>query len=130
MLVTLWAGLALAEGVLELGASDDKLRALVARQHFQLDVFLEAPLLLGVLTTGAALLVRSWPPSPLLASKMVAGLLTVAANTACIVAVVQRHRHAEDPVALRVWSHRVRVSALAAPFFIFAAAMGLTYFRR
>jgi hypothetical protein len=129
VLVSLWAGLALAETVLEIGANDDDARRTAAKLHYRLDLGLELPLLVGVLLTGGLLTARSWPLTSLLSIKVGAGLAAVSANLACVVAVVLRRRRIDDREALLLWTRRIRLTGLGVPFFLAAGVLGLVYFR-
>ncbi len=63
---------------------------MVADLHYRIDLFVEAPLLLAVLVTGALLLDQTtW--STLLAIKVVAALVVVGGNAVCIAIVVKRY---------------------------------------
>ncbi len=124
----LWGGCVLAESVVELVATDDARRLLAAHVHFWIDVLVELPLIAAVLTTGALLAARSWPPSPLLATKIAAGLAGIGVNLYCAVMVVLRYLHRHDPAVVRRYHVRVRWSGLGIPFAAVAAYIGLAHY--
>jgi hypothetical protein len=124
----LWGGCVLAEGVVELVPKNDAEREHAARVHFWIDVLIELPLIAAVLTTGAVLMSRSWPPSPLLAVKVIAGLVALGLNIFCAVMVVLRYVRRIDPVAVGRYAARVRWSGVGVPFALVAAYIGLAYF--
>src|SRR5262249_15621129 len=124
----LWGGCVLAESVVELAATDDAGRGHAARVHFWIDVLVELPLIVTMLATGAVLASRSWPPSPLLATKLGAALAAVAVNLYCAVMVVLRYLHRHEPAAVRRYQIRVRWSGLGIPFASVAAYIGLAHY--
>jgi hypothetical protein len=125
MLVALWGGLVLSETVIELSARDHESRRHAARLHYWIDLTLELPTVLGVLATGFALLARSGPLTPSLEVKVAAGLLAILGNLSCVVAVILRRRHVDDPQALEVWARRVLIHWTAIPFGVTALVLGL-----
>ncbi len=129
ILLAVWAGVVLAEGVLELGASVETARE-VARLHYRIDMLVEAPLLAGILVTGGCLVWRAWPLSGLLWVKVVCGLVAVLLNVYCVVHVVLRHRRSGDRAALQDHRRRVLLSGLGVPPALVAAYLGLVYFAR
>ena len=131
VLLSLWGGFVLAEGVVELAARDDASRRAAARLHYWMDVLVELPLLAGVLATGGLLAARSWPLTRLHWIKVAAGLAAVAMNLFCVAHVVARQRRAGDPAALRRHGRFVKLAAgLGLPFALVAATLGFAYFRR
>ena len=120
-----WALLVLVEGVLELSARAGLGPRRVARAHYWLDLLVEAPLLVSVLATGVLLTIRAWPPSPLLAVKIVCALTAIGLNAYCMVHVVLRHRRADDPEALAHHGRRVLWSGLGIAPALVAAYIGL-----
>jgi hypothetical protein len=123
--VATWGGLVLAETVLEASAKTEDERRHVARTHFWIDMVIELPLLALVVATGAMLAARAWPLSTMHVIKIACGTIAVAANLACVVAVVARHRRRDEPAQVRRWRTRVLLSGTAAPFGVAAAALGL-----
>src|SRR5262249_14143032 len=69
---------------------DERLQAAAGRFHYFIDVWVELPLLSGVLLTGAVLLVRS-EITPVRLTKIALGLGAIAANAACFGMVRRRH---------------------------------------
>lgn len=88
--LALWAGLVLAEVVIELALRDQP--AAVAKAHYFIDLFVEMPTLVLVLATGAVLTVQV-PMTTLLAIKVACGLFAVGVNFWCAWAVWRRHRN-------------------------------------
>jgi hypothetical protein len=129
ILLSVWGGLVLAEGVVELRARrGPKLRE-AAELHYWMDVLIEAPLLAGIVGTGAVLAARAWPLTPLHWVKIVCALLAIGMNAYCIVQVLRRRR-VEDIATLERLSARVRLSGLGIPPALVALYVGLIYFRR
>jgi len=129
--LSLWGGLVLAEGVVELTTRNDQDRAQAAKLHYWMDVLVEVPLLAAVLLTGAVLVARAWPPSMILLVKVCAGLTAVGVNAWCVGHVVMRYQHRDDAVLLRRHSSRVRAAgAIGGPFAAIAVLLGFTYFMR
>jgi hypothetical protein len=95
-------------------------------------VFLELPLLLVVLVTGAALASRVPAWTPLHSVKIAAGLLAVAANLYCVAIVLRRHAARDRIEAVRRDTVLIRVvsPAIGAPAAAVAAWIGFVYFLR
>jgi hypothetical protein len=112
VLLGMWAGLVLAETVIEFGPRvRPELWPASARFHFWMDMLIEAPILIGVVVTGTLLLLRV-PLDAALAVKSAAGLLAVGANAACMVVVVRRARPGVDAAEARRLSAQVVATAL------------------
>jgi hypothetical protein len=132
MLLCAWAGLLLAEFVIELLARDDVAIRHVARLHLWLDAVAEVPLLLGILATGAWLSVRAWPLSAIHWVKIAAAGVAIGLNLWCATQVYARWRAARAPLdaggaaRTRRYHARVRLAALGVPFGVVAAYIGLT----
>lgn len=125
-----WGGVVLTEAVFELLADDDTSRSFIARVHSWVDLLVEAPLLLSVLVTGTLLAARTWPPSPLLWTKLLSALAAVGANLACVAIVIARYQRRDDAAGVKLLHGRVRVAAATGtPFAAVAAYLGLTYFQ-
>jgi hypothetical protein len=123
VLLSMWAGIVVAETVVEVvGRRHVEAAALM---HYWIDLLLELPVIAGVLTTGTLLTLRAWPLSTLHQLKIAAGLIAVGANLYCAVAVVQR-RHARDMSRYRL---RIQLSLAGAPFALAAAYIGLRFVR-
>ncbi|MBI3072060.1 MAG: hypothetical protein HYY84_08045 [Deltaproteobacteria bacterium] len=128
--ICLWGGLVLAEAVIELASrSDDEIRS-AARLHYFTDLIIEIPLLVAIVTTGAVLTLRVWPPTPLHIIKIAAAFAAIAANAVCVLFVVKRHQAAQanDVARVRVLHRRVRWTGVGVPFALAAAAIGLARF--
>jgi hypothetical protein len=123
-----WGGCVVVETVIELAATDDAARAQATRLHFWIDLLVELPLIAAVLATGAVLAARSWPLSPLLATKIAMGLVSVSVNLYCAAMVVLRYRRRHDLSARHRYDSRVRWSVLGIPFAGVAAYIGLVHY--
>ncbi len=128
VLISAWAGVVVAEGVIEMMANDDASRRHAARAHYFIDLFGELPLLLGILATGAWLTIAVWPLTTLHIVKIACGGVAIGANLYCVGVVIVRQKRAQDSDALRRLSKHVRASGFAAPFALVAAYIGLAYF--
>lgn len=123
LLLSVWAGAVLVEVLIEIAG---KSRA--ATLHYWTDVLFELPLIAGILTTGALLASRVWPPTPLLAAKLACGLLAISANLYCAVLVLLRYRRREDEQAVQRLSARILRTGVGIPFGLAAAWLGFAYF--
>jgi hypothetical protein len=122
--VSTWAGLVLGEGALELGCRDTSTRQFAARAHFWLDVLVELPLIIAVVTSGSLLLLRAGTLPALLWMKVALALVAVVLNLACIALVIQRRLRVGDDAAVARISQRIRVTGLGVPFGLAAAVIG------
>ena len=116
-----WAGVVLTELVFEAGGISGKLdRGAVAWLHWQVDRFVEIPLLVAVLASGTLLWRRAgW--SPELAWKVAFGVLAVTANLFCVF-VVRRRVSQPESAAL---THSVIGSAVVGiPLGLVALVLG------
>ncbi len=131
LLLGAWAGLLLAEGVVEGLARGEEggLRA-AARIHYWMDLLIEAPLLAGVIATGIVLAVQAPVLTPTHWIKIGAGLVAVGANAYCVVVVVRRYRQRDDLAALKRHSRRILLAspAVGLPFGALAAYLGFAHF--
>ena len=130
LLLGMWAGLVFAEVIVELlPRTHPELWPAAIRFHFWMDLLVEAPILFGVVTTGALLLMHG-PIDPALAVKSAAGLLAVGANATCIVVVVRRARSRTDAARVRRLSAGVLATALLGiPCALVAFILGLQRLR-
>ncbi len=87
--LALWAGLVLAEAVIEAALRQEP--AAAAKAHYYIDLFCELPVLVGVVITGAVLTISA-PFTTLLAIKIGCGLFAVGINLWCATVVWRRHR--------------------------------------
>lgn len=109
--IALWGGVLACEGLMEFLPVKTALEGKqIAKLHYRIDLLLEAPLLLAILITGVLLLGDvQW--SALLVVKVVAALVLIAANAACIAVVVKRYRDlagAGDDRAFAVFASQTR----------------------
>ncbi len=126
--IALWGGVIACEVFLETykvrSADQEKM---AADLHYRIDLFVEAPLILAVLVTGALLLDQAtW--STLLAIKVAAALVVIGANAVCVAIVVQRYlalRGATDEDALSSFAIQTRRINLIGLIFI---PMGIAVF--
>jgi hypothetical protein len=93
VILSLWGGVVATEAVIELYPFRQReLHAATIRFHYWIDLLVELPLVLAVITTGVALLWLADPVTPLHLVKIGLGGATVAVNLFCIVVVVKRGR--------------------------------------
>lgn len=127
VLLGMWAGLVLAEIVVEIGPRfRPELWPATVRFHFWMDMLIEAPILIGVVATGVLLLLRV-PMDATLVVKSVAGLLAVGFNATCIGVVVRRARPGTDAASVQRLSNGVVATALLGiPCALVALVLGLS----
>jgi hypothetical protein len=126
ILLSLWAGIVMAELVVELVGWQGH-EAGAAAMHYWIDLLLELPVLGAILTTGALLAWRAWPLSRLHWLKIGAGLVAIGANLYCVILVVRRRRQT-DTAAIRAYRRPIQLSLAGVPFALMAAYLGLRYF--
>ena len=124
----MWLGVVITEVLFEFAGSDAPSLRAAARFHYNVDLFGELPILLGVLVTGTVLAVRAWPLTPLHVIKIVMSLGAVGANLVCARWVVQRRNVSDMNTLLgfrrRIWTLAGIGAAFAAP----ALYLGLFHF--
>jgi hypothetical protein len=128
VVVSIWAGLVLAESALELGARDDDSRRAAALLHYRLDLLFEIPLLVAILATGAVLTARARPLSDLHYVKIGAGLVAVFMTFGTNVLVILRRRRVDDAREVERLTKRIVLAGAGLPFGVVAAYLGLTRF--
>jgi hypothetical protein len=124
----LWGGIVASETVIEFSARSDEDHRQAARLHYWIDLFVEAPVLLGILATGGWLAWRIWPPTGLLWLKIGCALAVLAVNFYCLFRVVQRQQHQGDAQTLRLLARKVRSAWLSVPLAGVALYLGLDRF--
>lgn len=126
----MWLGVVITEVLFEFAASDvDSLRA-AARFHYNVDKYGELPILVAVVVTGAILMARAWPLTPLHFVKIGFSLIAVTLAVICTLWVFRR-REIEDADALLGYRRRIWTLAAVATFFATPALyLGLVYFGR
>jgi len=129
VLLAVWGGLLSAEFIVEALATDVAVERVVARLHFLMDILIELPILLGVLTTGIVLAVRAWPLTPLHWIKLSCALTAMGFNAYCAVLVVARHRTTDDARRAAL-TRSIRLTGLGLPFGVAAFYLGMVYFFR
>lgn len=93
--IAFWLGVVSVELIIERSRADSREHGYaVARNHYWIDLFLEIPAFIVVLTTGI-LMLQTVPLSGLLQIKVVAGLLAIASNIVSVIPVVLRKRAAD-----------------------------------
>lgn len=129
LLVAVWGGVLLVEGVLEIVGSGslDGMRR-VAWAHYWIDVCVEVPVVLGVLMSGMMLALAVPAFTGLHVVKLGAGLLAIAINLSCVGFVLRRQAAAGDDAELQRLHRRVRLAGIGFPPGILAAYLGLAYF--
>src|SRR5262245_39156475 len=92
--LAMWAGVVLAEIAIEtIGVRRPEARRFVADAHYAIDLFIEVPLLIGVVVTGAWLMRNAvWDTAS--AFKFACGGAAIVANLICVALVVARYRGA------------------------------------
>ncbi len=123
--VALWGGVVAAEVVLELVAHGAAERAFVARVHFWIDLLIEVPLLMLVLTSGVVLVLRAGELSAALLVKIGCALVAIAFNADCVRWVVRRFVARADGTAVERLTRRIRFSIAGLPFGLVALVIGL-----
>lgn len=124
-LVALWGGVVLAELVLEALAWARRLELRpVAEAHYFIDLFVEIPLLVAVVTTGVVLALKHPALSPWHWVKFAMAAAALLDNVVCVVWVRRRHHAATDSERDH-WHNRIRMTFAGIPLGIAAATLGL-----
>ena len=133
--VGMWAGLILAEFVVELlPRRAPELWPAAIRFHFWMDLLIEVPILLAVAATGALMFWRLQisPTVPTiqmdrtLVLKVAAGLIAVLSNAVCVVLVVVRKKAGGDPArTLRLTNWIAVTPVVGVPCAVVALILGL-----
>jgi hypothetical protein len=123
----LWGGIVLGELVLELSPKTESDHRLVARVHYLTDLFIELPLLAGVVATGLLLERRVEAHTTLHWVKLALAFTAIGTNVWAAITVVRRQR-ATDPAEVVRLTRQVRLSGLGVPFGLGALYIGLRYF--
>ncbi len=93
IVLSLWGGVVATEAVIEIYPFRHReMHAATIRLHYWIDLLVEAPLVAAVVVTGALLLFRQDPVTPLHLVKVVFAGAAVAVNVFCIAVVVRRGR--------------------------------------
>lgn len=128
VLIFLWAGVVLAEALLEILATDEAALPHVAKLHYWIDLFLEVPLVTGVLLTGIFLLKVHGPLGNLMTIKISAALIAIAINYYCAYQVILRYKTLGNLSAAKEHNRKIRLSFLGVPLGLVALYLGLNYF--
>jgi hypothetical protein len=126
ILISLWAGIVLAEVVIELVGRQEAYVSAAATMHYWIDLLLELPVLGGILVTGGLLAMRAWPLTRLHWIKIAAALAAIGANLFCAIVVAKCHRVAAHTKAR--YRRPILLSIAGAPFGVLALYVGLHYF--
>jgi len=128
VLLSIWGGIVVTEGVLELlpFLKKDLLKPTVIF-HYYIDIMLELPIILLVLTTGIINLFFV-PITSLQVIKVSAAAVAITANLYCIVLVIGRYRSLQAGAANRILAEKhqriLRCAAIGLPFAAVAAVLG------
>jgi hypothetical protein len=91
IVLSLWGGVVATEAVIEIYPfRRSEMHAATIRLHYWIDLLVEGPLVVAVVATGALLLFRTDPVTPLHLVKVVFAGAAVAVNIFCIAVVVRR----------------------------------------
>ena len=131
IMLSLWGGVVATEAVIEIYPFRRReLHAATIRFHYWIDLLVELPLVLAVITTGAALFFLTDPVTPLHLVKIGLGGAAVAVNLFCIVVVVKRGRRLEGQAEEeRLWRASRTVLACFAIGLLCAAGAATLGFR-
>lgn len=124
--VSAWLGTVAVETALELQARDAVKQHFVANVHRWVDILVEGPLVLLTLISGALLLARVWPVSPLLLFKVGAGMTAIVANFICI-PLVHKRWQARDDAALADYTKKIGLTGIAIPVALVAFVIGVGF---
>lgn len=130
MLLSLWGGVVITEAVIELYPYKEKtLHDSAVTFHYYIDIFVEGPLLLGVLLTGS-ILAWSIKLTALHYIKITAGLTAITMNFICIVLVIKRKllkdRGVGKDVLWRYSRYIITTAVIGIPAAMVAVYLGLT----
>jgi hypothetical protein len=130
MLLSLWGGVVITEAVIELYPYKEKtLHDPAVIFHFYIDIFVEGPLLLGVLLTGG-ILAWSIKLTALHYIKITAGLTALTMNFICIALVIKRKllkdRGVDKNVLWRYSRYIITAAVIGIPAAMVAIYLGLT----
>jgi len=123
MVLSLWGGVVATEAVVELYPfRRGELHTAAIVLHYWIDLLVELPLVLAVITTGSALLYLAETITPLHLVKVGFGGAAVAVNLFCIWVVLRRARSlARDHNEMQLWKASKIVLACFAGGLVFAA---------
>jgi hypothetical protein len=129
VVLCLWGGVVAAESVIELYPYRRReLHDHSIRFHFWIDLLVELPLIIGVLTTGVVLITLAWPLTGTHIIKILCAAVCISANIVCIALVLKRKRQlddgAADPDLWRSTRRIVLCAVVGLPFAAAAAGMG------
>ena len=95
VLVSVWLGCVVVEAIYEHSIEPDAtMRIFVSRLHWTTDKSVEVPAFTGVLLTGA-IMATQVPMTPLLALKILCGVIAIVFNAICVILVMKRLRYAD-----------------------------------
>lgn len=131
VVLALWGGVVAAEAVIELYPfRHPSQHAATIRLHYWIDLLVEAPLVVGVAATGAALLLALDEVTVRHVVKVAFAGAAVAVNVFCIGVVVRRGRRLERGASgdARLWRDSRIVLACFAAGLLFAAVAAVLGF--
>ena len=124
--ILVWLGLIFGETAMEIAGRERAFWPALARFHYLIDVYIEMPLIVGIVVTGALLLLNT-APDMLLWIKLADAAVAIAANLACFwMVVVRARRVAVADEGFRVWTAKTyfRLLGVGFPFGILALVLG------
>jgi hypothetical protein len=129
-LLCAWGGVVATEAVVELSAYRRReMLPSSVRLHYWIDLLVELPVIVGVIVTGLALTVLTWPLDGLHVVKLACVSVPIAANLYCIAKVVQRRNQLEsDGDETKAWEATRRIigsAAVGVPFALAGALLGI-----
>lgn len=124
VVLAIWLGVVAVEAVIEwLPRRHPELAPAATALHFWIDLLIELPLLVAVVTTGG-LLLRGRLIDPMLAIKLAAGGTAIGMNLLCVALVVARYRGDSAGSAAR--TRMIYATAVVGmPLGLLALALGL-----
>ncbi len=130
ILFATWGGIIMTETVIELYPLREKgLHKPAIQFHYWIDLFVELPVVIGVLGTGIVLLTLIETITILHIIKVSLALIAIAVNIYCIVLVRRRSNKLQDNAdddELSLSSRKIiQIAAIAIPIGLFAFGIGL-----
>lgn len=130
ILLSIWGGIVITETVIELYPyREKKLHNSAISLHYYIDIFVECPVLFGVLLSGIflALLVNLTTAHYI---KIASGIIAISMNFTCIGFVIKRkHLHdsgADENTLWRYTRYVIRTAVIGVPAALVAIYLGLT----
>ncbi len=126
ILLAIWAGIIATETVIELYAYKKmELHFSTIQFHYWIDLLVELPVVLGMLTTGIILFTIAEDITTLHIIKIILGLTAISSNFICIYIVLQRSKILKyDDTDERLWGLSGRIIKIV----VIAVPLGITAF--